>query len=119
MFSRADYLLNYWDSTWQDVLAELTAIKAALQKKNTARTLLRKHLLAYLEILDSVCEVVHLMNLDWASLMKHDPKRMCKKKLLDKKHEIERTYNKLIEAIYTLLNEPVEAPQLVENKLVD
>ena len=65
-FSRADYSLNCWDSTWQDALTELTAIRAALQRKDTAATLLREHLLTYLKRMDSVCETVHLTGLDWA-----------------------------------------------------
>ena len=44
---------------------------------------------------------------------------MRKKKLLDKKSEIKRTYDKLIEAVNTLLNEPDEAPELVKSMLVN
>ena len=37
---------------------------------------------------------------------------MRKKKLLDKKHEIKRTYDKLYEAVNTLLKEPVKVPEI-------
>ena len=44
---------------------------------------------------------------------------MRKKKLLDKKWSIEKTYDELIETVYTLLNKPVEAPELDKIKLVN
>ena len=72
-FSRADYSLRCWDSTWQDVITEHTAIRDALQKKDTAGTLLCEYLLAYLEKLDSIHEI--LTGLDWASLKQLTLKR--------------------------------------------
>ena len=48
-----------------------------------------------------------------------DPKRTHRKKLLDKKSKIEKTYDELFEAVNTLLKEPIEVPELDENKLVD
>ena len=72
----AEYSLNCWDSTWQDTLAELTAIRAALQRKDTAATLLCEHLLTHLEKMDSVRETVFLTGRDWASLKKLAPKRV-------------------------------------------
>ena len=40
-FSQANYSLRCWDSTWQNTITKLTAIRDALQKKDIARTLLR------------------------------------------------------------------------------
>ena len=60
-------------------------IRDALQKKDTAGTLLREHLLAYPEMLDSIRKTENLASLDWASLMHLDPKRVHNKKLLAKK----------------------------------
>ena len=117
--SRADYYLNCWDSTWQDALAELTAIRAALERKDNARTHLCQHFLAYLEILESIHETEHLTGLDWTLLTRLDPKGACRQKLLAKKRKIEKTYDKLFEAVNTLLEEPVEVPEIDENKLVD
>ena len=57
-FSRADNSLNCWDHAWQGVLAELTAIRHALQRKDTAGILLRKHFLTYPAILDSIREIL-------------------------------------------------------------
>ena len=94
-------------------------IRDALQRNDTAGILLREDFLTFLEILDSVCEVVYWTNLDWALLMKLDPKRTHKKKLLAKKWLIENAYDELFEAIYAILEEPDEVPELDENKLVD
>ena len=58
--SRADYSQNCWDDTWQDAHAELTTIRAALQTKDTAGTLLCEHLLTHLERMDSAHETVFL-----------------------------------------------------------
>ena len=70
-------------------------------------------------MLDPICDAEHLTDLDWASLMCLDPKRVPNKKLLNKKWLTENTYNKLLEAVDTLLNEPDDAPELVKSTLVN
>ena len=63
-------------------------------------------------MLISICKVVCLTDQDWVSLTKYDPKKMRNKKLLNKKHETERAYDKLSDAVNTLLEEPVEVPEI-------
>ena len=107
-FSQADYSLNCWDSTWQDALTELTAIRPALQRKDTAGTLLREHLLACLAKLNYVHEIVQLAGKEWASLMQLDPKRMSMPRPIAMKQEKQEAYDNLLKAVNTLLEEPVE-----------
>ena len=62
--SRADYSLNCWDNTWQDVIAELTAIRNALWKEDTAGSLLYEHFSTHPELLDTIREIERLPDLD-------------------------------------------------------
>ena len=55
--SKVDYDLNSWNKEWLKAIAELTAIRYALRRKDTTGILLHKHLLAYPETLDSICKV--------------------------------------------------------------
>ena len=68
------------------------------------------------EKLDSICKI--LTGLDWALLKQLTPKR-CILTLHDKRQRIKKTYDELFEAIYTLLEEPDEAPEIVKNMLVN
>ena len=80
--SQADYSLKCWDNTWQGMIVELTAVRDALQKRDTAGTLLHEYYLAYPETLDPICEIEHLTDLDWVSF---EPKKEHRKKFLAKK----------------------------------
>ena len=108
MSSQADYSLNCWDNTWQGAVAELTAIRNALQKEDTAGSLLYKYILTHPELLDSIHEIEHLPDLDWELI---EPKKGCRKKLLAKQWLNERAYNKLFDAVNTLLK-PIKAPEI-------
>ena len=61
-------------------------------------------------MLDSISKTECLTDLDWASLTCLDPKRARNKKLIAKKWLTENTYDKLLEAVDTLLNEPAMLP---------
>ena len=73
--SRADDFQNSWECAWQNAIAELTAIRDALQRNDTNGALLHKHLLTHPEVLGSIHKVVRLTDIDWASQTKYDPKR--------------------------------------------
>ena len=94
--SQANYSLRCWDNTWQCTIAELTIVRDALHRRDTAGTLLRDY---YPEMLDPICKIEPLPDLDWVSL---EPKKGCRKKCLAKQWLNKRAYDKLIDTVNTL-----------------